>query len=230
MHGMIAWFARNPVAANLLMMLILGAGLYSLSSRIPLEVFPEIELDLVQIRVAYPGATPAEVEEGLSIRIEEAIQDLEGIEELLSRSSEGMAVINVEVDPDYDARELMEDIKSRVDAINTMPDGSERPQISISQRKREVISVVVYGQRQEWELRSLAEQVRDDISALPEVTQVQLDSPRDYEIAIEVPESVLREYGLTLAQVAEAVQRGSLDLSAGNRRQPDRTGRYRPNR
>ncbi|MEH6470738.1 MAG: efflux RND transporter permease subunit [Halopseudomonas sp.] len=216
MHGLIAWFARNPVAANLLMVLILGAGIHAISNRIPLEVFPDIDLDLVSVRVSYPGATPSEVEEGLSIRIEEAIQDLEGIEQLLSRSSEASAVINVEVAQGYDPRILMEDIKSRVDAINTLPDGAERPTVSISQRKREVISVVMYGERQEWELRRLAERVRDDLSALPDITQVVIDSPRDYEIAIEVPETVLREYGLTLAQVADAVGRGSLDLSAGN--------------
>ncbi|MEH6823707.1 MAG: efflux RND transporter permease subunit [Motiliproteus sp.] len=216
MHGMIAWFARNPVGANLLMLLILGGGLYSLSNRIPLEVFPEIDLDLISVRVSYPGATPSEVEEGLSIRIEEAIQDLEGIEQLLSRSSEASAVVNVEVAPGYDPRELMEDINSRIDAINTLPAGAERPVVSISQRKREVISVVLYGERQELELRRLAEQVRDQLSALADVTQVVIDSPRDYEIAIEVSERVLQEYGLSLAQVAEAVGRGSLDLSAGN--------------
>ena len=216
MHGMIAWFARNPVGANLLMVLILGGGLYSLSNRIPLEVFPEIELDMVSIRVSYPGATPSEVEEGLSIRIEEAIQDLEGIEQLLSRSSEASAVVNVEVAQGYDSRQLMADINSRIDAINTLPATAERPVVSISQHKREVISVVLYGERQELELRRLAEQVRDDLSALPDVTQVVIDSQRDYEIAIEVPEHVLREYGLSLAQVAESVGRGSLDLSAGN--------------
>ncbi len=216
MHGLIAWFARNPVAANLLMLLILGGGLYSLSNRIPLEVFPEIDLDMVSVRVSYPGATPSEVEEGLSIRIEEAIQDLEGIEQMLSRSSEASAVVNVEVASGYDPRRLMEDINSRIDAINTLPAGAERPVISISQRKREVISVVLYGAREELELRRLAERVRDDLSALADVTQVAIDSPRDYEIAIEVPEIVLREYGLSLAQVAEAVGRGSLDLSAGN--------------
>lgn len=216
MHGMIAWFARNPVAANLLMVVILASGLYSISNRIPLEVFPDIELDLIGINISYPGATPAEVEEGLSIRIEEAIQDLEGIEQLVSLSREGSALINVEVDQGYDPRILLDDVKSRVDAINTLPDNAERPVISLRERKREVISVVVYGEREEWELRRLAEQMRDDLTAMEGVTQVVLDSPRDYEIAIEIPELVLREYNLTLPQVAEAVQRGSLDLSAGN--------------
>ena len=154
MHGMIAWFARNPVAANLLMVLIIGAGIYSLFNRIPLEVFPDIELDIVSVRVSYPGATPSEVEEGLSIRIEEAIQDLEGIEQIQSRSAEGSAVINVEVAQGYEPRILMEDIKARVDAINTLPDGAERPTVSIRQRTREVISVVLFGERPEWELRS----------------------------------------------------------------------------
>ncbi|WP_421864828.1 efflux RND transporter permease subunit [Motiliproteus sp.] len=216
MHGMIAWFARNPVAANLLMVLIIGAGLHSLANRIPLEIFPEIELDLITVRVSYPGASPVEVEEGISIRVEEAVQDLQGIADLVSRSTEGSAAIHVEVESGYDERVLLDDVKSRVDAINTLPDGAERPTVTLVQATREVLSVVIYGERSELELRQLAERVRDDISALPDVTQVKIDSPREYEISIELPEAVLREYGLTLAQVAETVRRGSLDLSAGN--------------
>ncbi len=213
---MITWFARNPVAANLLMILILLLGANALSSRIPLEVFPSGELDVIVVRVMYPGSTPRESEEGVTIRIEEAIQDLEGIEEIRSGSGEGAAVVQVEVADGYQTRDLLDDIKSRVDGINTFPAEAERPIINISARRREVISAVIYGERSDMELRRLAENVRDDLSSLPGVTQVFVDSPREYELAIEVSEQVLREYGLTLAQVADAVNRGSIDLSAGN--------------
>ncbi|WP_207062910.1 efflux RND transporter permease subunit [Motiliproteus sp. SC1-56] len=213
---MIAWFARNPVAANLLMVLILALGGHALLNRTPLEVFPTIELERINVTVSYPGASPAEVEEGITIRIEEAVQDLEGIEQISSRSSEGAAQVNIEVAKGYDTRFLLDDVKSRVDAINRFPEEAERPVVNITEFRREVISAVVYGERDPMALRQIAERVRDDLAALPGVTQVYLDAPRRYELAIEVPELVLQEYGLTLAQVAEAVRRGSLDLSAGN--------------
>ncbi|MEH6814232.1 MAG: efflux RND transporter permease subunit, partial [Motiliproteus sp.] len=216
MKGMIAWFAKNPVAANLLMVVILLLGANALNGRIPLEVFPSGELDVIVVRVMYPGATPREAEEGITIRVEEAIQDLEGIEEMKSGSGEGASVVQVEVADGYETRDLMDDIKSRVDAISTFPNDAERPIVSVKTRRHGVISTVVYGDRSEMELRRLAEQIRDDLSALPDVTQVALDSLRDYELAIEVSEDILREYGLTLAQVAEAVRSGSIDLSAGN--------------
>ncbi|HEY5717462.1 MAG TPA: efflux RND transporter permease subunit, partial [Motiliproteus sp.] len=216
MHGMITWFARNPVAANLLMVAIMVSGLYSLANRLPLEVFPDIDLDLINVRVSYPGATPTEVEEALAIRIEEEIQDLEGIDSLFSRSTEGSVLVSVEVAKGASPRELMEDIKSRVDAISSFPDEAERPVVSLQQRRREVISAVIYGERSEAELRELAERVRDDLLAIPDITQVVLDSPPAYELAIEVSEYTLKEYGLTLAQVAAAVSAGSVDLSAGN--------------
>ncbi|WP_246480461.1 efflux RND transporter permease subunit [Motiliproteus sediminis] len=216
MNGLITWFARNPVAANLLMLAVLLAGLHSIASRLPLEVFPDIELDLINVRVSYPGATPSEVEEALAIRIEESVQDLEGIDRLFSRSTEGSVLVSVEVAKGTEPRDLMNDIKSRVDAINTFPVDAERPVVSLQQRVREVISVVVYGERDAIELRRLAEQVRDDLLNLPNVTQVELDSAPSYELAIEVSDYTLKEYGLTLAEVATAVRDGSVDLSAGN--------------
>ncbi len=216
MKGMITWFARNPVAANLLMALILFIGGYSLSNRIPLEVFPEIDLDIVTVRVAYPGASPGEVEEGLAIRIEEELQSLEGIDRLFSRSSEGLALVNIEVAKGFDAREMLDDVKGRVDSINSFPVDAERPVVTLAQRQREVISAVVYGERSPQELRALAERYRDGILALPNITLAAIDAAPRYEIAIEVADSTLKEYGLTLAQVADAVGRHSLDLSAGN--------------
>ena len=212
---MIAWFTRNGVAANLLMCSILAAGAFSLSQQIVFEVFPEFASDVVRISVSYRGATPAEVEEGLVIKIEEAIQDLTGIEEVQSTAGEGSGRVNVEVASGHDPREVLDDIKNRVDAISTFPVDSERPVYSLATRRREVIGVVVYGQLRETELRQLGERVRDELTALPGITQVDLTEIRPYEIAIELSEQALQKYGLTFDQVVAAIRRSSLDLPAG---------------
>jgi multidrug efflux pump subunit AcrB len=216
MKGMIAWFARNDVAANLLMVTLLGLGAWALTAKIPLEVFPAFELRSVTVRVPFPGATPAEVEEGITVKIEEAIQDLEGIKRLRSTAVEGLGTVVVEVESRNDPRELMNDVKARVDAISTFPADSERPVVYVPEIRRDVITVIVSGELPEQELRLVAERVRDELVDLEEITQVELDGVRPYEISIEVSEQTLREYGLTLEQVAAAVRRTSLDLAAGS--------------
>jgi multidrug efflux pump subunit AcrB len=213
---MIAWFARNHVAANLLMITILFAGIYSLTSRIPLEVFPSFESDTINVSVTLRGATPKDTELGVAILVEEAVQDLEGIEQIISVSSEGSARISIDVDSDYDPREMLADIKSRVDAINNFPADAENPVISLAQRTREVIAVTISGVYGEKEINEFAEHVRDDLLRIPGITQVALSGVRDYEIALEIPQDRLRQYGLTLAQVSIAVANSSSDISAGN--------------
>lgn len=213
---MIAWFTRNPVAANLLMLSILFGGLFSMTTKIPLEVFPSFELDVISINMSLRGATPEDVEQGISIRIEEAVQDLEGVKQISSRSSEGSANVRVEVDTGYDPREMLADVKSRVDAINTFPADAEKPVISLAERKRDVITVTVAGNYSEKETREFAEQVRDDLLRIDGVTQVELDGVRDYEIAVELSQDKLRQYDLTIKQVANLIGQSSADISAGN--------------
>lgn len=213
---MIAWFTKNHVAANLLMMSILLAGMYSLTSRIPLEVFPSFESDRINVSVSLRGATPEDTELGVAILIEEALQDLEGIEKIISVSSEGSARITIEVDSDYAPREVLADIKSRVDAINNLPNNAENPVVALAQRKREVISVSISGEYGEKEINELAEQVRNDLLRIPELTQMELAGVRNYEIALEIPQEKLRQYNLSLAQISNAVANSSRDLSAGN--------------
>lgn len=216
MHDLIAWFTRNHVAANLLMVLIVGLGLYSAKFRLPLEVFPEFELDMVNVSIALPGSSPEESEESLAIRIEEAISDIEGIDQISSVSQEGAARVSAEINSRYDTRDVMSDIKSRIDAINTFPSDAERPVVSLTQRKRETITVAVSGDLAHSELRLVAESIRDELLQLPELTQVELDSVAPYEISIEVSEQKLREYGLELSKVAQTISQASLDLSAGS--------------
>lgn len=213
---MIAWFTRNHVAANLLLVTIVIAGLFSLFNRIPLEVFPSFDPQRIFISVSLRGSTPEDVERGITIRIEEAVQDLEGIERIRSRSSEGLGSVTIEVEDGYDPRDMLADVKSRVDAINTFPVNAEKPNISLAQFKRDVITVTVGSDYGEKEVREFAERVRDDLLRLPDVTQLELDGVRNYEIAIELSQDRLRQYDLTLGQVSRAIANSSLDISAGN--------------
>ncbi len=213
---MIEWFARNGVAANLLMVLIFFMGFWSLTLRTPLEVFPEFERDVVNIAMSYRGATPIEVEESLVIRIEEAIEDLQDIKKIVSNADEGVARVRVELESASDPRAVLDDIKNRVDAINTFPDDAERPIFSIQEFSREVISVVVSGDLPERELRSLGERVREELISLPQITQVELTAVRPYEISIEVSEQSLDRYRLTFDALVNAIKRSSVDLPAGS--------------
>lgn len=213
---MIAWFARNHVAANLLLISILIAGLFSLSTRIPLEVFPSFATDRINVTVTLRGATPEDVEKSISIRIEEAVQDLEGVEQIASRSQEGSSAVNIEVESGYESREMLADIKSRIDEINTFPADAEKPVVSLATRKREVITVTIASRYSEKETREYAEKVRDDLLQIPAITQVELSGVRDYEISIEVPSDKLRQYNLTIAQISSAISDSSTDISAGN--------------
>ncbi len=213
---MIAWFARNHVAANLLMASLLVVGLFSLSERIPLEVFPTLDAEQVNVSISLRGATPEDAEQSVAILVEEAVQDLEGVEEITSRSTEGSAQVTIEVDSNHNPRELLSDIKSRVDAINNFPVEAEKPIITLVTRLREVISVAIAGPYAEKEIRAMAELVRDDLLRIPGVTQVELDSVRNYEIAIEISENRLRQYGISLKQVADTMGKSAQDMSAGS--------------
>lgn len=213
---MISWFARNPVAANLLMLSILALGLGSLKLNIPLEVFPSIEPRAVTVNVTVPGTLPEDIETGVSVKVEEAVQDLEGIESLFSRSSESAASITIRIEDGYDAREMLAEVKNRVDSLNTLPADAERPLVSLAQITREVISIAVAGDLSEQEIRREAEQVRDDLLALDGISQVELDGVRSYELAIDIDQSTLRRFQLSLSEVAAAIAASSTDISAGS--------------
>ncbi|EIJ33102.1 efflux RND transporter permease subunit [Thiothrix nivea] len=217
MHGMIAWFARNPVAANILMVTVIALGLYAVAKRLPLEVFPEFARDVVNITVPYPGSTPYEVEQGVILRVEDAIADLQGIDKVYSDGAEGSARIRAEVRKGFDVTKVMNEIKTRVDGISTFPDDAERPVIEQQTRVREVISVMVAvdDSTSEAELRRTTEQIRDEILNLPDITQADLGGVRPWEISINVPEATLRQYGLTLDTIAQAIRNASRDIPGG---------------
>ncbi len=216
MHKLIAWFARNDVAANILMVSIVIAGLYTLKNKIPVDLFPEFEINTVRVNMVLPGASPEEVEEGLTIRIEEALQDLDGIRQITSNSSEGSSRVTVEVQDGYQVQDLLDLIKVRVDAINNFPAEAEQPLVTSPQRQFEAIGVMLYGDYDAVTLRRIAEDIRDELVALPNVSQATVDNSLQYEISIEIPEWSLRKYDITLEQVATALRNNSRDISAGN--------------
>ncbi|MDZ4405266.1 efflux RND transporter permease subunit [Prosthecobacter sp.] len=213
---MIAWFARNGVAANLLMLAVMGMGFWTLwTGRIPLEVFPDMPSRFISVNVPYPGATPEEVEETIVLRIEEAIQQVAGIKRIVSTASSSGGNVMMEIDDADLARQIMDDVKIRVDAIPNFPALAERPIIQHDDFMSSVISVILSADMAERDLRRLGEQVRDEISALPGISHANLTGVRDYEISIEIPEARLRKYGLTLDQISAAIRSSAIDLPAG---------------
>lgn len=238
MNGAIAWFTRNHVAANCLMFAIMAAGLVSVLG-MKIEIFPETNTDMVQIKVPYPGAAPAEVEDGIILRIEEAIQDLQGIKRITSTASEGNGLVMLEVRTGYKTRNILDDVKVRIDAIDTFPEEAEKPIIEELIIRTQVLSIALVGEMDEKTMRQMADDIRDEllaynppplqgnffqkISALiqrtfrgePSITQASVAAVRPYEISIEVSERDLRRYGLTFSDVANAVRNSSLDLPGG---------------
>jgi multidrug efflux pump subunit AcrB len=213
--GIIAWFARNSVAANLLMSVIIITGLYS-AFNMRTQVSPDSELDRVNVDIIYPGASPAEVEKSVLLRVEEAVREIEGIDDMRSWTVEGFGSVSLDLETGYDIQEFMDEVKLAVDRISSFPDQIEKPRIYKNQRQHGAIRVQVYGDLDEKPMKMLSEQIRDEIQALPSVTIAQIDGARDYEISIELKEAKLRQYGLTLEQVAQAVRNSSLDLPAGS--------------
>jgi multidrug efflux pump subunit AcrB len=212
--GLIAWFARNPVAANLLMVLIVFGGLLSYAD-LRKAMFPDFETSTVRVTVPYPGAAPQEVEEGIVVRIEEALADLRGVKTLRSVAREGAGTVTVEAQTGQDIDELLNEVKLRVDAIPNFPAQAEKPVIAKQEFQQGVIWVSVFGSLDDRARTELADRVRDELMALPEISDAAVVGRRDFEIAIEVSEADLRKYGLTFDEVARAVRQSSLDLPGG---------------
>ena len=213
-RGLIAWFAANHVAANLLMFMIIAFGVVS-TFTIRKQTTPDFELNTIQVRVPYLGAAPQEVEEGVVVKIEEAIQDVDGIVELRSVALEGLGTVTAEVATGTDINEVLSEIKTRVDAIATFPALTEKPVIYKEEVPIHVVFVSLYGNLDEFARKVLAQQIRDELMTLAPVNQVEILGDRAYEISIEVPERVLRKYGLTMSEVSDAIRSASVDLPGG---------------
>lgn len=219
-RGIIAWFARNSVAANLLMWILIVGGIFSAFS-IHKQVFPNFEFNNIVVRVPYLGAAPQEAEEGVVIKIEEAIKDLEGIKKITSTASEGMGQVVVEVEDDYDVQLVLDEIKVQVDAIPSFPANTEKPVVYRQKATQDVLWVSVYGNATERQLKEYSKEIRDEIANLPGVSSVTVVGTRDYEVSVEISEARLQEYNLTFTELVNAVRRSSVDLPGGSIRSED---------
>lgn len=215
MNGPISWFARNHIAANLLLGVIVVAGLVSLPS-MSQKSFPDLEFNVVTVSVLYLGAAPEEVEEGVCVRVEEALEGITGVERITSNATEGVCSVSVELYESADSSKALGDVKNRIDAIDTFPQETEKPIITLVTTEAQVMDLAITGPTDERELKMIGQQVRDEIAALPGVTQVTLANSRPYEISIEISEASLRRYGLSFEQVANAIRAASLDLPGGS--------------
>lgn len=213
--GIIAWFARNSVAANLLMIILLLAGLGAVLT-IKKQAFPEIQLEQVNIRVPYLGAAPQEVESGVIDKIEESIRGVNGIKRIRSTAVEGLGTVVAEIASGYDIQEVMEEIKTQVNSISTLPEQTERPVVYRIRFQSNVLWLSLFGDATEQTLKELAKQIRDEIKKQPGVSKVDVVAARNYEVAVEIPEHRLREYGLTFEQVVSAIRGSSVDLPGGS--------------
>ena len=213
-RGLIYWFSINPVAANLLMALILLVGLFSLSS-IRKEMFPSTEINMVSVTVAFPGAAPVEVEEGICLKIEQSLTSINGIDKITCTAAENMGTTIIEIDDSYDLGDVTNDIKNKIDGIISFPEQVEKPIISQIDIKMQAIFVSLYGEVTDKQLRSYAFDVRDEIIDIPGITSATVVGANDLEVSIEVSEKTLRKYQLTFDEIALAVRSSSLDLPAG---------------
>jgi multidrug efflux pump subunit AcrB len=221
-YGLIGWFAKNPVAANLMMILIIGAGLIS-AINISKEMFPVGELDRISISAVYPGAAPVEVEKGVILPMESALQGLKGVKKINSTASRNIASINLEIESNEDIQEVMAQVENRIDSIVNFPDDLEKPSVSrmTMDEARWVMGIAVSGNMDERTRKVLGQEMRDELLLLDDIKKVILWGVDDYEISIEVDEDRLREYNLTLNEVAQVLRNSSLDLPAGMIRAAD---------
>lgn len=214
MNGMISWMARNGVAANLLMVFMLVAGITSFF-QITVMLFPEQDENVITISVMYPGASPAEVEESIIRRIEENVESVEEILDITSVAAENMGTVTVELVQGADTMRRLDEITSEVDQITTFPVDAEEPQINLRSNSQRALQLVVGGNTTERELKELANRIKDELTFIEGISIVEISGARDYEISIEASNDALRSQGLTLTDISNAVRQESLELPGG---------------
>lgn len=215
-RGPLAWMAENRIASNVLMLIFVVGGVVALGTTIKQEVFPEVALEQIVVTVPYPGASPAEVENAIVLAVEEAVQGVDGVKDIRSVASEGSAMVAVQLLLGADRRQALSDVESVVGRISSFPADAERPNISLLSTRRQVISLVLYGDVDETILRTAANRARSDLLRDKRITSVELSGVRPLEISIEVPQANLRKHGLTLSGIARRIRAASVELSGGS--------------
>jgi len=215
MKGLIEWWARNSVAANLLMVGIFVSGIIGFNS-MERELDPQVRFPGLEIEVTWPGAAPQEVEEQIVARIEESVSDMDAIEWVRSTSAEGYAGVYILAEQQVDFTQFMNDVKIRVDSIASFPRDIEPPKVQQWVNRNEFIRVAVHGDMSERELKRLAEKLRREAAVLPSITVVQLFGVRREEVSVQVSEEALRRYGMSFNEVATAIRNTSINQSSGS--------------
>jgi multidrug efflux pump subunit AcrB len=214
---MIRWFARNDIAANFLIVAILLWGGYSLKERVPMEVQPAIEFNFVNISVSYRGGSPEDVEKGVILPIESALEGLQGVDVIYADAYSGQARVRVFAKQGHNIESLLDEVKARIDRINSFPPEIDPPDVRVPDSSMwfDVIKVVVAGEMDEIDLLGAARRVRDDLIAMPGISQALVQGASPLEISIEADPRRLRDFGLTFSDLSDAIRRSSLDLPAG---------------
>jgi len=212
--GPIAWMATHPIAANLAMIILLAGGVYT-AITMQKEVQPRYELDYVDVSVSYPGAAPEEVEQGVLLPVEEAVRGVQGIKELTSTAREGSGSISLELVAGVNRMRVYQDVDQAVAQIRTFPVDAEEPRVRLRSWQRDVMEIGLFGDIDVWSLRRLGERLRDRLLTQPNITQVELNRVPAYVTHVEIPQDGLREYGLSLSQVADLIAQSSRDVPAG---------------
>ncbi len=212
--GLLAWFAYNPVAANLLMIFIIISGLISYQMMTK-RMQPDIQPNMVRISVPYLGAAPQEVEQGVIIKVEEAIQDVKGIKRVNSTANEGVGTVVVELNNDIDLDDAVNEIKIKVDSISTFPGETEKPVIAKVEFSGSVIWLSVFGDMGQRSRQTITQDIRDEIMALGPVNKAMIMGSRPYEIAVEISDEKLRSYDLTMDEISNKIRQFSVDLPGG---------------
>ncbi|UDQ97672.1 efflux RND transporter permease subunit [Lentisphaerota bacterium WC36G] len=215
MKRIIEVFLKNPVAANLIMVFILVSGFIA-STSIVREIFPSIDFNYVTVTVSYPGADPAETEEAICRKIEEALEDTDGIKTMYSYAYEGSGRVTLELEDNYDTQKAKDEIETEINSISTFPASADRPIVKIVKRRSDVLDVVVWGDLPERQLKEITRSLETEIKKLNGITQAYIQGVRDYEISIEVSEEQLKRYGLNFSQIRDIIKANAVNVSAGN--------------
>ena len=210
MNGLVAWFTRNAVAANLLMIIAFAGGVFGYTS-MEREMFPVVKVSGASVSVAWNGASPRDIEEQIVARIEEAVASINGLDRITSVASEGSGVVNIRGRDDIDMDVFLDEIKIRVDQINNLPQAAFRPQVTRWEQRNWFFGMVVHGDVDQKTLRRIGKKVRDDIARLPGGELAVMQGTMDEQVSIEVSEEALRRFGPTLNDVAAAVRSASLN-------------------
>ncbi|MEM9728322.1 MAG: efflux RND transporter permease subunit [Myxococcota bacterium] len=214
--GPLAWMAKNGVASNVLMWVLVAGGLVALGFGVRQEVFPEVEYDRIVVTTEYPGASPAEVEQGVVLALEEAVQGVDGVKEVRAVANEGSATVTIQLLLGADKKEVLNDVKTAVDRVSSLPADAERPHVSLLSNRQQVISLVLYGDVDEATIRAVAERSRLRLLQDKRITSVELAGVRRLEVSVEVPQANLRHYDLTLDEIANRIRSASVELPGGS--------------